>query len=127
MTTQAQQNDPLLRAAMMARMQEAQEMAVSPDIAEMEKARLAKQQEDAAKIQQASAANTAQGGQLQQAGQAATAAGAAGANPYVAGAGVALQGIGMVDDAKRRNEQAKIDAYNQKIMAQRAAVRNIFG
>lgn len=66
------------------------------------------------------------GGGISQVGSMATSGGMAAGNPYVAGAGIALQGIGMVDDAKRRQEQAKIDAYNKKIMAQRQAVRNIF-
>jgi hypothetical protein len=66
------------------------------------------------------------GSQISQAGQMTTAGGMAAGNPYVAGAGIALQGLGMVDNAKRQQEQAKIDAYNQKIMAQRAAARNIF-
>ncbi len=56
-----------------------------------------------------------------------TASVAGGLNPYVAGAGVALQGVAMVDAAKRNQEQGQIDAYNKKIMAQRAAVRNMFG
>lgn len=51
---------------------------------------------------------------------------ASGGNPYVAGAGLALKTVGMVDDAKRQSEQAKINAYNQKIMAQRSAIRNFF-
>lgn len=63
---------------------------------------------------------------LSKVGEATTAAGAAGANPYVAGAGLALQTVGAVDDAKRQAEQAKIDAYNKKIMDQRSAIRNFF-
>jgi hypothetical protein len=63
---------------------------------------------------------------ISEVGDMATAGGMASANPYVAGAGIALKGIGMVDSAKRQQEQAKIDAYNRKIMAQRAATRNIF-
>lgn len=60
------------------------------------------------------------------AGDALTTGGAAAGNPYVAGAGLALKTVGMVDDAKRQQEQAKIDAYNKKIMAQRSAIRNFF-
>ncbi len=75
--------------------------------------------------QQALDANKAQGGgQLEKAGQTTTAA--SGGNPYVAGAGLALQTVGAVDSAQRQAEQAKIDAYNKKIMAQRLAIRNIF-
>ncbi len=48
------------------------------------------------------------------------------ANPYVAGASLALKTVGAVDDAKRQAEQAKIDAYNKKIMAQRSAIKNFF-
>jgi hypothetical protein len=66
------------------------------------------------------------GGKLEKAGQLTTAAGAASANPYVAGAGIAMQGIGMIDSGKRQDEQAKIDAYNRKVMAERAAIRNFF-
>lgn len=65
-------------------------------------------------------------GMAQKAGQTTATAGAAGGNPYVAGAGLALQTVGAVDDAKRHSEQAKIDAYNKKIMAQRSAIRNFF-
>lgn len=64
---------------------------------------------------------------LTKTGELTAAGGAAALNPYVAGAGLVLQGAGMVDDAKRKNEQAKIDAYNNKIMAQRSAIRNMFG
>ncbi len=63
---------------------------------------------------------------LEKAGAATTTAGMAGGNPYVAGAGLALQTLGQVDSAKRAQEQAKIKAYNDKIMAQRQAVRNMF-
>lgn len=63
---------------------------------------------------------------LDKAGAATTTAGMAGANPYVAGAGMAMQGIAAVDSAKRGQEQAKIDAYNKKIMAERSAIRNLF-
>lgn len=66
------------------------------------------------------------GNQLSQAGGALTTAGSMSGNGAVAGAGLALQTVGMVDQAKRQQEQAKIDAYNRKIMAQRAAVRNFF-
>ena len=65
-------------------------------------------------------------GKLSAAGDVVTGGGAAGGNPYVAGAGLALKTVGMVDDAKRQAEQQKIDAYNKKIMAQRAAIRNFF-
>lgn len=60
------------------------------------------------------------------AGDALMTGGTMGANPYVAGAGLALKTVGAVDDAKRQAEQAKIDAYNKKIMAQRSAIRNFF-
>lgn len=83
-------------------------------------------QQQYGQVADAGAANAGQGSDIQKAGQLTTGAGAAGANPYVAGAGVVLQGVGMVDSAKRQNEQAKIDAYNKKIMAQRSAVRNLF-
>lgn len=63
---------------------------------------------------------------ISEVGDMATAGGLASANPYVAGAGIALKGVGMVDSAVRQQEQAKIDAYNRKIMAQRSATRNIF-
>lgn len=78
----------------------------------------------AATPQPAAPAQDASG--LQKAGELTTGAGAAGANPYVAGAGMAMQGIAAIDQAKRSQEQAKIDAYNQKIMAERAAIRNLF-
>ena len=81
------------------------------------------------KEQQALQANSAQAEQpssIGNAGSALTTTGAMTANPYVAGAGLTLQAIGMVDSAKRKSEQAKIDAYNNKIMAQRSAVRNMF-
>lgn len=67
-----------------------------------------------------------QGGELSKAGDATTMAGASAGNPYVAGAGLALKTVGAVDDAHRQAEQAKIQAYNNKIMAQRSAIRNIF-
>ena len=95
-------NDPILRAAMLTQMQN-KEFSTQPDVAAMEAEMAAKRQ------------------QKQTPGVDPTMA-----NPYVAGAGIALQGIGMVDDAKRQNEQAQIDAYNNKIMAQRSAIRNIF-
>ena len=66
------------------------------------------------------------GGELEKGGAALTTAGAVGGNPYVAGAGLALQTVGAVDSAHRAGEQSKIDAYNKKIMAQRSAIRNIF-
>lgn len=66
------------------------------------------------------------GGKLSQAGDLTMSGGAAAGNPYVAGAGLALKTVGAVDDAKRGAEQAKIDAYNKKIMAQRSAIRNVF-
>lgn len=65
-------------------------------------------------------------GKLSAAGDTTAAAGMAGGNPYVAGAGLALKTVGMVDDAHRQGEQSKIDAYNKKIMAQRSAIRNFF-
>lgn len=65
-------------------------------------------------------------GQVSQLGGAMTTGGMMSGNPYVAGAGLALQTIGQVDDAQRQAEQAKIDAYNKKVMAQRASVRNFF-
>ena len=65
-------------------------------------------------------------GKLSAAGDTVTAGGAAAGNPYVAGAGLALKTVGMVDDAHRQAEQSKIDAYNKKIMAQRSAIRNFF-
>lgn len=65
-------------------------------------------------------------GKLSAAGDTVAMGGAASGNPYVAGAGLALKTVGMVDDAKRQQEQAKIDAYNKKIMAQRSAIRNFF-
>jgi hypothetical protein len=74
----------------------------------------------------ASQAQTNQASSLSNIGGAATTAGMASANPYLAGAGLTLQAIGMVDNAKRQQEQAKIDAYNKKIMAMRSASRNLF-
>lgn len=65
-------------------------------------------------------------GAASQAGGAMMAGGAMAGNPYVAGAGLALQTVGAVDNAVRSSEQAKIDAYNKKIMAQRSAIRNFF-
>lgn len=47
-------------------------------------------------------------------------------NGYVAAAGVALKGAGMIDNAVRATNNSKIDNYNKKIMAQRASVRNMF-
>ena len=87
----------------------------------------AKQKAEADALNAMSAQNMAQGGGVKKTGDLLTAGGAAGMNPYVAGAGLTLSAIGMVDDAKRRNEQAQIDAHNKKIMAQRQAIRNIFG
>lgn len=120
-------NDPILRTAMLNQYQ------VTPDGLGLEmgqpisyeEAMKQKQQADAAAMQ-AKSAKAQQSSGITEAGQTATLGGAATANPFVAGAGIALQGIGMVDDAKRRDEQAQIDAYNNKIMAQRAAIRNIF-
>lgn len=86
-----------------------------------------RQAAEAQALQAASAQNMSQGGGVGQAGGALTAGGMATANPYVAGAGLTLSAIGMVDDAKRRDEQAQIDAHNKKIMAQRSAIRNVFG
>jgi hypothetical protein len=68
----------------------------------------------------------AQPNKLESAGDLAMAGGMAGANPYVAGAGIALKGIGMVDNAKRQQEQAQIDAYNAKVNARRQTFRNMF-
>jgi len=98
----------------------------SPDMAE--DPNMVRQQKQMAD-QQALATNSQvaqQGSGISEVGDMATAGGMAAGNPYVAGAGIALKGIGMVDNAKRQQEQAKIDAYNRKIMAQRAATRNIF-
>lgn len=47
-------------------------------------------------------------------------------NPYVMAAGLALQGVNQVDQAKRASEQEKINAYNRKVMQQRSAIRNMF-
>lgn len=99
------------------------------DVAAFEEEQAMKRQEAMRNDQEALAAVSGQAQQpsgVAQAGQMTTAGGMAAANPYVAGAGIALQGIGMVDNAKRQQEQAKIDAYNRKIMAQRASVRNLF-
>lgn len=76
-------------------------------------------------LDQQSQANEAKGGKISAAGDATMAA--SGGNPYVAAAGLVLKTVGMADDSKRRQEQAKIDQYNKKIMGQRAAVRNMFG
>ena len=65
-------------------------------------------------------------GKLALVGETTTAAGAATGNPYVGAAGLVLSTVGKVDDAKRAQEQAKIDMYNKKIMGKRAAVRNLF-
>lgn len=65
-------------------------------------------------------------GKISAAGDATLGAGMASGNPYVAAAGLALKTGGMVDDSVRQSEQAKIDAYNKKIMAQRSAIRNMF-
>ena len=81
-------------------------------------------------LQAQSQATTSQNSGVGQAGSALTTGALAApspASPYIAGAGLTLQAIGMVDNAKRKNEQAKIDAYNNKIMAQRASIRNMFG
>lgn len=83
------------------------------------------------RLQQDGAALGAGGGQPQQgsvsqAGDLALTGGAASGNPYVIGGAAALKTVGMIDDAKRNSEQAKIDAYNKKIMAQRSAIRNFF-
>lgn len=89
--------------------------------------RQAQMQREQQMLQAQSQDTTSQNSGVGQAGSALTTGGMAAANPYVAGAGLTLQAIGMVDNAKRKNEQAKIDAYNNKIMAQRAAIRNMFG
>lgn len=65
-------------------------------------------------------------GGVNMAGDALMTGGAMSGNHYVAGAGLALKTVGMVDDAVRQKEQAKIDAYNKQIMAQRSAIRNVF-
>lgn len=65
-------------------------------------------------------------GDVDAAGDTLMAGGTMAGNPYVAGAGLALKTVGMVDDAVRQKEQAKIDAYNKQIMAQRSAIRNVF-
>lgn len=73
------------------------------------------------------AAESAKGaGQIEAAGDMTTSGGTVAGNPYVAGAGLGLKAVGMIDSAKRQQEQAKIDAYNKKIMAQRSAIRNMF-
>lgn len=92
---------------------------------EISKARYMGRDPAAAQLEANAAAN-ANSATLEKSGDAATTAGMAGGNPYVAGAGLALKTVGQVDSAKRGAEQAKIDAYNKKIMAQRSAVRNIF-
>lgn len=94
-----------------------------PDSAGSQDVMKARQMEDAAAMQHGPDQKS---GKLSAVGDTVTAGGAAGGNPYVAGAGLALKTVGMVDDAKRQSEQAKIDAYNKKIMAQRSAIRNIF-
>lgn len=76
--------------------------------------------------QKAVAEANAKSGTLETAGDATMAGGMATANPYVAAAGLVMKTAGQVDSAKRNAEQAKIDAYNKKIMARRSAVRNIF-
>lgn len=83
-------------------------------------------QADQAKLAELSQQTTAANGKLSAAGDATMAGGMIGGNPYVAGAGLALSTIGKIDDAKRAGEQAKIDAYNKKIMAKRSAIRNMF-
>lgn len=104
----------------------------SPDMIDAEDTDLAAQnyaakaQADQAQVSQAGAGAGADAAALAKAGELTTSAGAAGANPYVAGAGMAMQGIAAVDQAKRGQEQAKIDAYNKKIMAERSAIRNLF-
>lgn len=121
---QGMPNDPILRAAMLTQMQN-QQLSAQPDVAAMEADMAAKRQAEQKALAEQSA-ESQEGSAAGKAGSTLTGAGAAMGNPYVAGAGIALQGFGMVDDAKRQNEQAQIDAYNNKIMAQRAAIRNIF-
>jgi hypothetical protein len=72
------------------------------------------------------AAKPQQDGTVGKVGAGVTTAGMATGQPEVAAAGLALQTFGAVDSAVRSSEQAKIDAYNKKIMAQRSAIRNIF-
>lgn len=121
---QGMPNDPILRAAMLTQMQN-QQLTAQPDVATMEADMAAKRQAEQKKLAGKSA-EAQEGGEAGEAGEKLTTAGFAAQTPYVAGAGIALQGFGMVDDAKRQNEQAQIDAYNNKIMAQRSAIRNIF-
>ena len=73
--------------------------------------------------QQRASGPTAENSALNMAGDGAMMSG----NPYVMGAGLVLKGTAMVDDAKRRQEQAAIDAYNNKIMFYRDGIRNLFG
>lgn len=83
-----------------------------------------------AQYQQVSSAGAAQAakgaGDMEKAGGLTMGAGAVSGNPVIGGVGLGLTAIGMIDSAKRQQEQAKIDAYNKKIMAQRSAIRNMF-
>lgn len=92
---------------------------------DMEAEELAAPRPDNSQMQMPSPAQSKTGG-MGMAGDTAMAGGMIGANPYVAGAGLALKTVGAVDDAVRNSNQSKIDAYNKKIMAQRSAIRNIF-
>lgn len=64
---------------------------------------------------------------IEDVGDLTTSAGLASKSPYLAGAGIALKGIGMVDNAKRKDEQSQIDAYNNALLARRQTYRNMFG
>jgi hypothetical protein len=117
--------DPELREQMMTSFGTGEESA--PELQDPSKDFAANAQADYMKMNQEQLASTAGQGQgLSAAADATTAAGAASANPFIAGAGLAMKGIGMVDSAKRQGEQAKIDAYNRKVMAERSAIRNFF-
>lgn len=104
---------------------------VSPDVVSQEELAAAEKMQSAISQDQAQLDALSQQAQAPSALENAakmsgTAAMASGGNPYVMGAALGLQGLAAVDSAKRQEEQAKIDAYNKKIMAQRSAARNIF-
>lgn len=117
------EDDPVLRDKMLAQMGGEE----SPELQDPSKDFAANAQKDYMATSQAGmAGQSPEMAVADKAGGALATGGAAAANPYVAGAGLAMQGVAAVDSAKRQQEQAKIDAYNKQIMAERSAIRNLF-
>ena len=75
-----------------------------------------------AQMQQNTPAPTSE---LSQLGSLATTGGAATANPYIAGAGLALQTAGMIQQAKQNQRNAQYTAEVNRVNARQQAINNM--